>query len=326
MPVDWSPFVAFVGRHRRFVLMTHVRPDGDALGSMLALADSLRRLGKDVRPVIASALPDRYRHLDPNGDVQRFAPPAEHLRDADAVVIIDTGTWNQLGDFGPFLQTLSAEVAVIDHHRTQDDLGGLRFVDTSAEAAGRLAREAIAALGVPLTPGSARLLFVALATDTGWFRHNSTTPATHTLAAELIVAGARPAEIYDALYESTTLARLRLTGRVLGRMETLAAGRVALTEVYQSDYTATGARPQDTEDLVGYTRSVEGVEVGLLLIEQPDGKVKVSFRSRQEVDVAAVAEAFGGGGHRLASGATLPGPLTAARDKVLAAVTAALPA
>jgi phosphoesterase RecJ-like protein len=325
MPLDWTPFVELVRRHSRFLLMTHVRPDGDGLGSQLALADALRRLGKTARVAVASNFPDRYRFLTPDGAVERFRAPGDEFRDAEVVVVMDTGTWNQLGDFGPFLRNLDVPKVVIDHHFTQDDLGALRLVDTSAEATGRLAYEACEAIGAGLSPEAAHFLFVALAMDTGWFRHASTTDRTFALAERLVAAGARPDEIYEELYEQNTLPRLRLMGRVLERMTLAEGGRVALTEVHLTDYAATGARPQDTEDLVNFTRSIEGVEVGLLLMEQFEGGVKVSFRARHGTDVAKVAERFGGGGHKLASGAIVPHPLPEARRRVLEAVAAALP-
>jgi phosphoesterase RecJ-like protein len=325
MSVDWTPFVEFVRRHRRFLLMTHVRPDGDALGSELALAGALRQLGKTVRVVIASNLPPRYRFLDPDGTrVERYAPPGDGFRDTDAVIVVDTGTWNQLGDFGPFLKELPVPRLVIDHHRTQDDLGGPHLVDTGAEAAGRLVYEACLALGAQLTPEIADALFLALATDTGWFRHPSTAPRTFALAEELVKAGANPTALYDQLFERNPLGKLRLTGRALDRLRTVAGGQVAYTEIFLADYEETGSTPPDTEDLINFPRSVEGVEVALLFIEQRAGGVKVSFRSRGTVDVDALAERFGGGGHRLASGATLPGAMAEALATVLQAVESAL--
>jgi phosphoesterase RecJ-like protein len=325
MQLDWSFFVDLVRRHQRFLLTTHVRPDGDGLGSMLALADALQQQSKTVQMVVASALPPRYDFLDPAKRIHRFELPGEAYREAEVAVVLDTGTWNQLGDFGTFLRPLAIPRVVIDHHPTQDDLGATRFVDTTAEATGRLAYEAITALGVPLSPESAHRLFVAVAMDTGWFRHDNTTPATFELAARLVEAGARPTAAYEALFEQSTLARLSLTGLVLSRLKVEHGGRICHTEIHKDDYPATGAMPQDSEDLINYTRSIAGVEVGLLFMEQPRGGVKVSLRARR-LDVGRVAEQFGGGGHRLASGATLPTTLDEARLRVLAAVAAALDA
>ncbi len=324
MPLDWSPFVALVDRHSRFLLTTHVRPDGDGLGSMLALADALRQRGKMVQMTVASALPPRYDFLDPERTVRRFEPPGDEYRAAEVAVVLDTGTWNQLGDFGTLLKSLAIPKVVIDHHLTQDELGAIRLVDTTAEANGRLVYEAIVALGGPLTPTAAHLLFIALAMDTGWYRHSNTSPATFALASVLTHAGARPTEAYRMLFEQSSLARLRLTGIVLDRLQVAHNGRTAYTEVRRDDYAVCGATPQDTEDLINYTRSIAGTEVGLFFMEQPRGGVKVSFRSQARVDVARLAEQFGGGGHRLASGAILETSLDDARTRVLQAVGAAL--
>lgn len=323
MPVDWSPLVDLVRRRQRFLLTTHVRPDPDGLGSMLGLAAALEGLGKSVRMIVSSIYPPRYDFLDPGRKIQRYSSDAMTAA-PEAIVVLDTGTWNQLGDFAGYLRQSPAEKVVIDHHLTQDDLGGQRLVDTTAEATGRLVVEAIRALGAPLTPAIAQNLFIALATDTGWFRHGNTTPATFALAGELAAAGARPTEAYEQLYERNTLSRLRLIGVVLGRLQSAAGGKIAWTEIHRDDYAATGATPQDSEDLINYPRSLAGVEIGLLFMEQPRGGIKVSFRASGPVDVGRLAERFGGGGHRAASGAILETTLADARDRVLAAATGAL--
>jgi len=326
MPINWKSFVDLVHAHQRFLLTTHVRPDGDGIGSILALGDVLRQMGKEVRLVLLSAFPPRYRFLDPDHKIEVFAKPGDAWKNCDAVIVMDTGTWNQLGDFGPFLRDLTVPKVVIDHHQTQDDLSALRLVDTGAEATGRLCYEAIQALGQPLSEKAANALFVAVGMDTGWFHHSNATAATFALASQLIQAGAQPSVTYEHLFENNLLPRLKLTGLVLERLQTICEGQVAFTEIHMADYGATGATPADSEDLVNYTRSVAGVEVGLLFMEQPKGGVKVSFRSRSKVDVARLAETFGGGGHQRASGATIRASLQQARDQVLAAVMAVLDA
>ena len=324
MANDWSPFVAFVQRHERFLVTTHTRPDGDALGSQLAMAEALEALGKKVARVIPSRLPPRYEILDPQRHIMAFGGPTDYLRQCDAILVVDTGTWNQLAGVADFIRHSPAEKFVIDHHQTQDNLGGGRVVDASSESCGRLAWEAIRALGVTITPTMANHLFMAVATDTGWFRHTNTSAATMTLAAELIQAGAQPTELYEWIYETNTKPRLALRGRSLSRLATTANDRIAWSEIYSQDYADTGAIPLDTEDLINDPRSLAGTVIALLFIEQPDGQIKISFRSKEPVDVAKLAEQFGGGGHQRAAGATLDGPLPAARDKVLAAAKAAL--
>jgi bifunctional oligoribonuclease and PAP phosphatase NrnA len=325
MSIDWSPLVELVQLHQRFLLTTHVRPDPDGLGSQLALADVLDGMGKEVHLVIASKFPPKYSFLDSERRIQRFVPPGDAYRNVDVMIVLDTGTWNQLGDFGPFFKAAAAKKVVIDHHLSQDDLGALRLVDTGAEATGRLVWEAAQALGRPLSTRAATALYAALATDTGWFRHKNTTAETQLLAAELTRAGADPPLLFDQIYEQNTLARQHLYGLMLTRLRVAEQGRIAYTEIRKTDYAETGATPQDTEDMVGSTRGIIGVEVGLLFLEQPDGGVKISFRSRAQVDVARLAEQFGGGGHRLAAGATLPTSLPEAQRRVLDAVRLALP-
>jgi phosphoesterase RecJ-like protein len=324
MPLDWRPFVELVHAHQHFLLTTHIRPDGDALGSLLAMAGALGRLGKSVRMVVASDISPRYQFLNPDGRIRRFEPPGDAWRDTDLAMILDTGAWGQLGTFGPFFKELPVTKVVIDHHQTQDDLGAIPFVDTTVEATGRLVHDARVALEVPLSPTAATELFVALAWDTGWFRHSNTTPATYALAAQLTAAGARPKELYDLLFEQDSPARLKFKGLVLERMQVACHGLVAYSEIRRDDYGAAWATPTDSEDLVNLPRSLAGVEVRLLFMEQPRGGIKVSFRARSRVDVAQVAEQFGGGGHRLAAWATLAGPLDEARARVLRAVEAAL--
>lgn len=319
MPIDWTPFVELVKRSQRFLLTTHVRPDADGLGSMLALAEILEKMDKQVRMVVASTWPPRYNFLDPERRIGRLQLPGNEYRPTDAVVILDTGTWNQLGDFGTLLKSLTVPRVVIDHHISQDDLGALRLVDVTAEATGRLVYEAIAALGRPLTERTAGMLFAAVATDTGWFRHKNTMPTTFALAAELMHAGAQPTPLYDYLYENNSLPRLKLKGLVATRVQVVENGKISFSEIHRDDYAATGATPQDSEDLVNDTR-VAGAESWLLFMEQLAGGVKISFRSREKVDVARVAEEFGGGGHRLASGAIVQMSLPEAKAQVLAAV------
>ncbi len=324
MPLDWSPLVDLLRRHERPLLMTHIRPDADGLGAQLALHDALTAIGKKPRMAIASKLLPRYEFLDPKRTViEDFRPAA--FTDCDCVVVLDTGTWNQLGDFGKWLQASPLPRAVVDHHRTQDDIAspGLQFVDITAEAAGRLSYEIIRALGAPISPTAAHCLFMAIATDTGWFRHPNATPATFALCGELVALGARPTELYEQLYEAATLARFKLTAVALQRLAVVGGGKVAYTEILLSDYAATGSVPGDTEDLINYPRGVEGVEIALVFIEQQDGGTKVSFRSRA-ADVSKLAERFGGGGHKLASGARVQKPLAEVRTEVLAAALAAL--
>ena len=322
MSIDWTPLADLIEAHDRFVVTTHVRPDGDALGSAVGMAGLLRQKGKDVRIVLSSKTPPRYDFLDPARDqFEHFSAidPAG-LADREALVILDLSSWGQLGEMADWVRAFPGRRLVIDHHVSQDDLGATYLKDTKAEATGSLVAQAVKALGCEFTPEVATGLLTAIAMDTGWFRHPSTRPSTLRVAAELVEAGAPVTEIYRLLFERSTLGRLKLLGESLAGMKTDLEGRIAYTSVKREDFERTGAVPADTEDLVDYTVSLEGVDVGLILIEQVRGGIKLSVRSRNGFDCSKLAGRFGGGGHRAAAGATLPDPLSEQLPRVLDAI------
>jgi bifunctional oligoribonuclease and PAP phosphatase NrnA len=325
MPIDWSVLQQFVKNPERFVITTHMRPDGDALGSALALTLALRSLGKTAQVILPSSIPPRYVTLDPQREMLEYDSALDpQLGPVEAIIVVDTGTWNQLGKFGDWMRRQAVPKLVIDHHRTQDNLGAVQLVDITAEACGRLIYQALQALHVTMTPQMATLLFVALCMDTGWFHHRNVSAETFTLAAELTAAGADPTRLYQDLYDNNTLARQKLTGHVLQNLEVLHNGHVCHASVTVQDYERFGARPLDSEDLVNLTLTVVGVQIGLLFLEQPAGGTKISLRSRGSLDCSKLAEQFGGGGHAAAAGAIVKSPLTEVRDKVIQAVLAAL--
>lgn len=297
------------------VLTTHLRPDCDALGSQLATLQILRHLGKEARAINAFELPRHLRFLDPQGELHQLEEAAsrDFLQRADLLIILDTSAWAQLGAMAEVIRQGSFRKIVLDHHVTADDLGAERFCDPSAEATGRLVYQLAQHLGVPIDRQFAWYIFLALATDTGWFRFASVTAATYRLAAELVAHGVAPSEAYRQLYETETLGRLRLIGHALGRAQLDGNGRLIYSWLDREDFETTGALPSDSEDIINLMLAVEGVEVAVLFIEQPSRAMKVSLRSRNNVNCAAVAAAFGGGGHRNAAGIffTYPWPLSA---------------
>jgi phosphoesterase RecJ-like protein len=221
---------------------------------------------------------------------------------------------------GDVAKGMRDRVLVIDHHVSEDDLSDRWFKDTSAEATARIVYEIGLRLRVPLSERIATPLYAGLSTDTGGFRFPSATGESFRIAARLVDAGASPTAIYRELFEQDTLARLNLVGRTLAGATTRHDGRVIESSVRQADIRAVHAQPSDTEDLVNLTLAVKGTEVAVILIEQPDGRIKTSFRSRGPVDCNALAARFGGGGHKAAAGAILDGPFEAARQRVAAAL------
>lgn len=327
MSIAWSRFAEIVRTHQRFLLVSHVRPDCDALGSELGMAGILRTLGKDVKIVNGQETPPNLAFIDPKREIACLGKTiqAADLVDREVVIVLDTSAWAQLGPMAEVVRDFRGKRVVIDHHVSEDDLGAELFKDVQAEATGRLVVDAATALGVPLTAEMAAPLFAALATDTGWFRFSSVTATTFRVAAQLVEAGARPATIFNALYEQDTLARMRLRGVILSRIVAEPGGRLAHTYVRQDDFSQTGALLSDTEDVVNSVLAIAGTEVAIIFVEQPSGGVKVSFRSRNgALDCRAVAEQFGGGGHKEAAGASLKLPLEEAQRLVLDAVRGAM--
>lgn len=327
MPIDWKRFAEVIRAHQRFVLVSHIRPDCDALGSELGMAAVLESLGKRVRIVNGQATPPNIAFIDPArriGVIGQTVQPAE-LADTEIILILDTSAWAQLGPMSDFIRGFAGTKIVLDHHVSADDLAAEPFKDVTAEATGRLVVEAAAALGVKLTPEMAMPLFAAVATDTGWFRFSSTSAGTYRVAASLIEAGANPAAIYNALYEQDTLGRVRLRGLILSRVATELGGRLAHTHVLKEDFAATNSLPSDTEDVINAALAIGGTQVAVILVEQQAGGFKISFRSRTPaVDCSQLAETYGGGGHKAAAGAFVQGPLTQVQPLVLDAVRAAM--
>ncbi|MFM7035695.1 MAG: DHH family phosphoesterase [Planctomycetia bacterium] len=322
MRLDWASLLDILRNSRRVVLTSHVRPDCDALGSELGLAGILEAIGKDVRIVNAQATPSALRWIDPQGRLESLAEkvkPAD-LADRDLFIVLDTSAWAQLGAMGDVLKTMRERGLVIDHHVSEDDLCDRWFKDTAAEATARIVYEIAQRLRVTLTPEIATPIYAGLSTDTGGFRFPSVTGETFRIAARLVDAGASPPTVYRELLEQDSLARLHLVGRTLSGAATSHDGAVITSTVRQSDIKAVGALPSDTEDLINLTLAVKGTQVAAILIEQPDGRTKISFRSRSHVDCNALAARFGGGGHKAAAGAIVEAPFDDVRSRVAAAV------
>jgi bifunctional oligoribonuclease and PAP phosphatase NrnA len=326
MKLDWSPLLTFLSDKPRLVVTSHVRPDADAIGSEIGMAAVLRGLGKEVTIVNVSPTPPHLKFLDPQGEIRQLGvtiSPAE-VAVVDGHLIVDTSAWPQLNDIGKVFRDSGKPRAVIDHHVSSDDLGALELKDTTREATGSLIHEFAGAAGVPLDAAAATALYAAIATDTGWFRFAATSADTMRVVGDLITRGARPDTIYRELYEQATLARMRLAGRVLSRITVECEGRLAYTTVAWADFEEFGAVASDTEDLVNECLRIAGTKGAFIAIEQQNRQVKVSFRSRTDVNVAAIAEQFGGGGHKQAAGATLAGPLPQALERARTAMHAAL--
>ncbi len=307
----------FIREHQEFAITAHARPDGDSLGSELALAAALKQLGKQVEIVNADPHPQAYLGL----------PGIDHIRrdrrlrgKYDAVFVLET---NELARTG--LTGLDQHFIInIDHHRNTLPFGNLNFVDANAAAVGEIIFELIRQLGVLITPDIATNLYVAILTDTGSFQFSNTTAHTFRVAEQLVLAGAKPAEIAQSVYMSHPKSKLRLLARVLETLALDPSERIAWVLLTQEMLKETGANPTETEGLVNYPLSLEGVVAVAFFREEGSNRYRVSLRSKDNFDVASVAEYFGGGGHTNAAGLWVDGTFEEVRDKVIAQVAQAL--
>lgn len=316
--VNWAPLRGIIENHQTFLITSHVRPDADALGSELGMAAILRAFGRQVTIVNATAPPGTLGFLNHDQQILKLGEhiTVDQLPQVDVHIIVDTSAWQQLGAMADVVQKAGKKRVVIDHHVSSDDMGAIEFKDEQAAATGELIFEAAEFLGVEFDSEVASALYAAIATDTGWFRFPSTTSSTMRTAAALMDAGAEPHLLFNLLNEQRSLARMRLAGRVLGRMETSCSERLAWVFVDSKDLTETQALPSDTESLVNECLTVAGSEAAFIAVQIPSGQIKFSLRCRPPHDVAVIAEEFGGGGHKLASGATVTGPIRDAVQKV----------
>ena len=319
--INWSSFCNHIKSANRVLLTAHVRPDGDSIGSEMSMYETLKSLGKDVRIVNDHYTPPSLQFLDPERVIRKLSELTSDEKDwidsTDTFAVLDTCSWMQLGEMGPLFRDTRAKKIVIDHHAIGNDLGAEMFSDPTAEATGALCFSAIQALGVPITKKIADPLFVAIATDTGWFRFSSVKSATFRAAADLIDYGVKPDELYRLLNEQESIARMRLIGLTLQRIEQYENGALMYTWVTLEDFDELGALYGDSEDIVNMTLQVADSKVAVILVEQKSGGFKASFRSRCDVDCSLLAASFHGGGHRRASGATLFLPLEQAKAAVL---------
>jgi len=298
----------------RFAVLSHVRPDGDALGSQLALGLSLKRLGKDVRIWNEEGMLEKYSFL-PSANLLT-KPPADP-EDVDVAIALDTAIQNRLGTALPAVR--SAKVWInIDHHPSNPGYGDLVYINPKAPATGQILFELIRSEKLPIDAAIAENLYVAISTDTGSFQYPNTTARTFEIAAELVRAGVDVGRVSQLTYENYPRRRSELLRDLLGTMRFEANDRVASFSLSLATAKKLGVLPEDNEGLIDHLRAIDGVIVAVFFEELADGKVRVSMRSKSEkVNVCAICEKFGGGGHVLAAGARLRGTLAEVEKKIL---------
>jgi phosphoesterase RecJ-like protein len=311
---------------KRVLVTTHVRPDGDALGSCAATVMGLKKRGIEAEVLLLSHLPTKYSFIFndfsiPHFDVEKGWPESFDLNRFDALLVVDTGTWSQLPGLKERVENWPRPKLVVDHHLTQENWADTKLVVTEAAAAGEIVAELLEAWQVEFDRAIATALYVAITSDTGWFQFSNTRPYTMRLAAMLMEAGVDTDQLYQHLYQNERPQRILLQTRAMQSLELLADGKLAVMTIRKQDFADTGAHVPDTENLINIPLQIRTVQVSLLFTDPPEGgPIRVSLRSKGQVDVAQFAEQFGGGGHARASGLKLNQAIEAARGSVIDAL------
>jgi bifunctional oligoribonuclease and PAP phosphatase NrnA len=300
---ELRPVADAIRAHDRFLLTTHENPDGDSLGSILAMKLALEQLGKEVVMFLQgkTPLPKEYEFMDLH-ELRRGAPPG---RDGRVVIALDCANASRMGP-DPTLIERAELVVDIDHHHDNSRFGQLNAIVPTASSTGEILYDLFRELGVEITPEIAEALYIALVTDTGRFQYANTTPRTLRVAAELVEAGADVHHIFQFVYENIAFVKLKLVARALANAKVYEGGRIIVSHLERKDFETAGAEEPFSEGIIDYLRAVEGAEVAALIREPPsqNGPTRrVSLRTNDEgIDVSAIARKGGGGGHKQAAG------------------------
>jgi phosphoesterase RecJ-like protein len=304
-------------RRQRFLITSHARPDGDSIGSQLAMAYALDALGKQVRLVNADRAPDHYRAF-PGMDRIEIAPTTD--AEADALIVMECSDLSRTGVGG-----LEGRYIInIDHHAGNRMYGALNWFDESAAACGEMVFDLIRALGVPLTREIATHIYLAILTDTGSFHHSNITPRTFDICRQTVEAGVNPAAMARRVFDSNSFGKLKLIGALLDAMELIDDGRLAVLYLDDAMLSACGCTHNDTEGVINLPLTAREIQAVVFFRTNSGGDVRVSMRSKYDVDVRAVASAYGGGGHKNAAGFTVEGPVDAVRPQIVQRLVAAI--
>ena len=324
MPVDstLAEIAAVIRSKQRFVVISHIRPDGDALGCTIAMGLCLRQLGKDVQMWNDDGCVERFHFLPGSNFVTQ---PPEEPQDFDVALLLDTAVKDRGGRSMRAVKSAGMWINM-DHHVSNPRYGDLNFIDATSPATGQILFELFRAGDLPLTYEMADSLFVAISTDTGSFQYPNTTARTYEIGAELVRLGVNVGALSQKMYESNPRRRIELLKAMLNVLRFTSEDRVASIALPLSTVREIGTNPDDTEGLIDHIRSVDGVVVAAFFEELEGGFVRVSLRSKdRSMDVCQIAVAFGGGGHTLAAGLRTRGTLAEVQEKVLQAIHDKLP-
>jgi phosphoesterase RecJ-like protein len=300
----------------KIAVIAHMQPDGDTIGSCLALADSLRAAGKSAALFCQDTPPATLRFLQ---GLEDFKQQDNSGGGFDLAVAVDCSDRERMGSCSSVFDN-SRQTMNIDHHISNTKYAGINYVDPKAAATGEIIYRIAVRLAGQVSRHAAEALYTAVNTDSGSFSFSSTTSDTYRIAADLLDCGINVEKINTCLYKSNRAERIRILARALSTLAFYGNGKIAVMTISREDILAAGADDSDTENIVNYAKDIVGVELGLLLKEVPDGTVKISFRSKDIIDASKLAAQFGGGGHKKAAGASIAADLAESRKQILAAV------
>lgn len=295
--------IALINEANMIAVLPHVSADGDALGSSLALALALKAINKQATVYIEEEIPSSYSFLPGKELVQVYNEKPDKY---ELVLALDTGDLERLGKRVSIFREADRTVN-IDHHTTNTEFAQLNLVKTNSSAVGEIIYQIIKMMGITLDRDMATCLYVAISTDTGGFRYSNTTPITHQIAADLVNNGVNVADISQIVFETTSLPKVKLMGKVIENLELLENGKLAFVYVTDDMLKSSDAGEEDCDGLVNIGRNIEGVEVSVLMRQRGDDEFKINFRSKTYVDVSRIANMHSGGGHVRAAGCTVKG-------------------
>ncbi len=305
--------------HQTFALMSHVRPDGDAIGSQIALGHALEQMGKTVHYLNEDGLPESLEFLPLSEKIEQADQPVE----VEVAIALDTASQARLGEKSN-AAVKSAKLWInIDHHKSNPGYGDLAHIDATSPATGQILYSLLVDQEFPFSEATRDSIYVAVSTDTGSFQYSGTTQKTYEMAADLMRRGLNVGEINAQTYDNQPFRRVELMRSLLNTLECTDGQKVIYWSLPYAEQEKMGLVPDDSEGMIDFIRSVHGVVVALFFEELEDGKIRVSMRSKDRVvDASEVCQNFGGGGHALAAGIRMDGPIDEAREKVLAVVRA----
>jgi len=306
---DWQQVNDSIKKGVRFTLTTHINPDGDGIGSEIALYYFLKNLSKEVKIINHTKTPDSFKFLETDPPViERYSKKHnDWIQNSDVIFILDISTSERLGNLGSPVNKSKAIKICLDHHVSNNSFGDINIIDHDACATGELVYDLISKYNKAFTKEIAEALYISILTDTGSFRFSNSSPRSHIITAELLEMGVEPRAMYEKVYEMTPWEKVFLFQKALATLRKESNGKIAYMYITQKMLDETGAKREDIEGFVDYLNIIKNIEIAILFVEAPKEGVKISLRSKGQVNVNKLAGIFGGGGHYHAAGIMMHG-------------------